>query len=262
VSSPLESLRAEIIVAHRQLTRHPVFSAIADLDDLRQFMEWHAFAVWDFMTLLKRLQRDLTGVSLPWTPPANPRAARLINEIVLAEESDLLPDGGALSHFELYLAAMREIGAETAQIESFVEQLKNGISLEAALARAGLAAPVAAFVRSTLQTAMNGEIEQVLGSFFFGRENVIPAMFQGLLQSWKLDPQAAPQFVHYLSRHIEIDQEHGKMTEAIIEEIVGDDPKRQEGLLNSALAALRQRHALWNALHERIVNEPRREVAE
>ena len=262
MSSSLEGLRGEIVAAHRQLTSHPVFSAIGDTEDLRQFMEWHAFAVWDFMTLLKRLQRDLTGLSLPWTAPANPRAARLINEIVLAEESDLLADGSVLSHFELYLGAMREIGADTAQIESFVDQLKNGISLEAALARAGLAAPVASFVRSTLQTAMHGEIEQVLGSFFFGRENVIPSMFKGLLQQWTLSPKSAPLFVQYLERHIEIDQQHGPMTETIIEEIIGDDAKRQEGLMTAALAALRQRHALWNALQERIAAEPRREVAE
>jgi hypothetical protein len=263
VRSSQENLRNEVEEAHRRLTRHPLFAAVRTVEDLRLFMEWHVFAVWDFMSLLKRLQRDLTGSALPWTPPANRRAARLINEIVLGEESDILPDGSPCSHFELYLGAMREIGADIAQIEAFVDSLRQGIALEAALARAGLAAPLASFVRSTLQTALQGGTEQVLGSFFHGRENVIPAMFAALLREWGVTREAAPLFVHYLERHIELDQQdHGPMTQAIIAEMVGEDGERQEKLLHSALAALRQRDVLWTALHAHLIDGPRRAVAE
>jgi hypothetical protein len=263
VRSSLDNLRGEIAEIHQRLTVHPVFAAVRTIEDLRLFMEWHVFAVWDFMSLLKRLQRDLTGSQLPWTPPANRRAARLINEIVLGEESDSLPDGSPCSHFELYLGAMREVGADTAQIEAFVESLRQGIALEAALARGGLAPPLAAFVRSTLQTALQGGLEQVLGSFFHGRENVIPAMFGALLQEWGVTRDAAPLFVHYLERHIELDQrDHGPMAEAIIAEMVGEDAERQERLLQTALSALRQRDSLWTALHAHLLDGPRRAVAE
>jgi hypothetical protein len=249
LTEDLDALRAAIDAEQDLLARHPLFAELQTLGDLRAFMEWHVFAVWDFLSLLKRLQRDLTCVTLPWTPPANPRAARLINEIVLGEESDRTPDGGALSHFELYRAAMIEVGADTGCIDAFLDCLAQGVALEAAIARAGVPAPVASFLRGTLRTAQQGSLEQVLGSFFHGRENVIPRMFAGLLDNWGVTREAAPLFVYYLDRHIALDsEEHGPAGEALITELVGEDEARQEALLSAALAALKQRGQLWDGL--------------
>ncbi len=249
MTEELAALRAAIAEEQASLSRHPVFAALQSLDDLQRFMEWHVFAVWDFLSLLKRLQRDLTCMTLPWTPPANARAARLINEIVLGEETDLLPDGSASSHFELYRRAMDEVGADAGCIDAFLDCLAQGVSLEAAIARASVPAPVASFGRSTLKTAVSGDLDQALGSFFHGRENVIPAMFSGLLTQWGMTREQAPLFVHYLERHIEIDAEqHGPAGASLIEEVVGEDPVRQQALLTAALAALKQRAALWDGL--------------
>ena len=249
MTEELDALRAAIAEEQDNLSRHPVFAALQSVEELRRFMEWHVFAVWDFLSLLKRLQRDLTCIAVPWTPPANPRAARLINEIVLGEESDLTPDGGTLSHFELYRAAMAEIGADTGCIDAFLDCLAQGVSLEAAIARAGVPAPVAAFMRATLKTALSGDLDQALGSFFHGRENVIPAMFSGLLSGWGVTRGQAPLFVYYLDRHIQVDaQQHGPAGARLIEEVVGEDPARQQTMLTAALAALKQRSLLWDGL--------------
>ena len=108
---------------------HPVFSAIHDLKCLRKFMEAHVFAVWDFMSLLKRLQRELTCVDIPWLPRADTQAALLINQIVLGEETDVGPAGDPVSHLGLYLAAMREVGASTAMFDNFQSVLACGSDL-------------------------------------------------------------------------------------------------------------------------------------
>ena len=62
-----------------QLLDHPVYAEVASIVDLRRFMEDHVFAVWDFMSLLKRLQQDLTCTKVPLFPANNARAARLID---------------------------------------------------------------------------------------------------------------------------------------------------------------------------------------
>ena len=79
------------------LLDHPLYSNVASTAGLRLFMEDHVFAVWDFMSLLKRLQQDMTCIRVPWFPVENARAARLINDIVIGEETDVDPDGDYVS---------------------------------------------------------------------------------------------------------------------------------------------------------------------
>ena len=119
------------------LLDHPLYAQVASVADLRRFMEDHVFAVWDFMSLLKRLQRDMTCIRVPWFPADNAKAARLINDIVIGEETDVGPDGSYISHLALYLRAMADIGASTRQFEKFRSLVLVGVPVEVALARIG-----------------------------------------------------------------------------------------------------------------------------
>ena len=109
-----------------RLVAHPIYGLIDGPERVRRFMETHVFAVWDFMSLLKALQQRLTCTSVPWFPTADAEARRLVNEVVLDEESDTLPEGGYASHFELYLGCMRQAGADTGPIERLLESLAAG----------------------------------------------------------------------------------------------------------------------------------------
>jgi Protein of unknown function (DUF3050) len=96
-----EQLRDTLTPLRHALLNHPIYAEVSSLSRLREFMQLHVFAVWDFMSLVKRLQSELTCNSLPWFPPINARIARFTNEVVLGEETDLSPDGKPISHFEL-----------------------------------------------------------------------------------------------------------------------------------------------------------------
>src|SRR5258708_7034182 len=115
-----------------QLLDHPVYAEVASVADLRRFMEDHVFAVWDFMSLLKRLQQDLTCTKGPWSPADNAGAARLINDIVMGEETDVDPDGSFVSPLDLSLRAMADVGAIPRQFDTFRSLARVGTSVEAA----------------------------------------------------------------------------------------------------------------------------------
>jgi len=212
-------------------------------------MSWHVFAVWDFMCLVKRLQRELTSTRHIWLPPESSLASRLINEIVLAEESDEIPDGSYKSHFELYLLAMAEVGADTGQIERFIALLQQGEPVADALEQVSADLVIREFVNKTMHTVTHGNLYQVLGSFFFGREHIIPEMFKSLLANWCLDESSAPMFVYYLNRHIELDGDsHGPAANKIINSLTHDNEMALQQLRASATEAINARIMLWDGL--------------
>ncbi len=237
-----------------QLKAHALFASVRSRDDLRRFMSWHVFAVWDFMSLVKRLQHEFTSVNLPWTPPARSSAARLMNEIVLGEESDTTPEGGYASHFDLYLAAMREVGADTSQIEYFIDLVRSSIAVDVALGMVNAPKPVQRFVQETITCAKGGSIFEVMGAFLYGREDAIPQMFKTLLGAWGLNREEAPTFVYYLERHIELDgASHGPAAERIVQHITHENPPRLAEIHRAGVAAIESRLALWNALQTELV---------
>jgi hypothetical protein len=225
---------------------------------LQIFMEAHVFAVWDFMSLVKRLQRDLTCVALPWLPPRNQRAAQLINQIVLGEETDIGPDGEPISHLELYLAAMREVGANPENFELFRSALSNGATLGTAFDRAAAPPFVRDFTGYTLEVAREAPLPVVMASFFYGREDAIPAMFSSLLEGWGVDAVQAPMFVYYLERHIEVDGgEHGPAAQAILDNAIGGDPQLQAQVLAAAHESIQARIGFWDGLLTSLRNRSR-----
>ena len=230
-----------------QLCGHPLFNEITSINKLQLFMESHVFAVWDFMTLTKRLQQDLTCTQLPWLPPADPHAARLINEIVLGEESDEHPRQGYCSHFELYLEAMAEVGANTCAINHFIALQRQGLDASAALLEVAAPAGVARFVSATLHIALSAPTHCVAAAFLHGREHVIPAMFKHLLQSDELIQHQAPTLYGYLARHIELDTEdHAPAAQLLLERLVSADPTYPPQAHDTALAAVESRITFWN----------------
>ena len=239
------------------LLEHPIYAQVAGVPDLRRFMEDHVFAVWDFMSLLKRLQQDMTCIRVPWFPAEDARAARLINDIVIGEETDLGPDGRYVSHLDLYRRAMDNVGASTRQFDTFCSLAQLGVPVESALARIGAPPHVRAFVGHTMALANSGSTEEVLAAFFYGREDIIPQMFQRLLDTLgsNHDNDRLRHFIYYIDRHIELDGDsHGPMGRELLDALVADAPDRQERALHAACRAIKARIGLWDGTMSKLRN--------
>ena len=189
----------------QQIEKHPLFNSMNSVADLKVFSEHHVFAVWDFMCLMKKLQSKITCITVPWFPPVNSLGARLINEIVTEEESDVSIDHRYLSHFELYIEAMQECGANTASIQQFLANLKSSQSLVQAFRNAKIPMPARTFVNTTFEI-LKLDTHQLIAAFVFGRESITDKMFAPIVNYLnQAGAQDTKKFQHYFQRHIDLE---------------------------------------------------------
>lgn len=251
----LNHLEEVLAPLRAKLNNHSLYRELEDLKDVRVFMENHVYAVWDFMSLLKSLQQSLTCVTTPWMPGKNAVLARFINEIVHGEESDINEEGTPKSHFEMYIDAMDEISASTMRIQNFLRKVEKGEPIMTAIEGADIHEKVKDFLRFTFETIHTAESHLIASVFTFGREDVIPDMFFEIIKNAEEKDQKSsyPKLTYYLERHIEVDGgEHGPLSLQMIEELCGDDEQKWSEVEASAIVALEQRIALWDAIQEEI----------
>jgi hypothetical protein len=250
----IERLEKNITEARERVIKHPLYANLDTHEALVTFMEHHIFAVWDFMSLLKSLQRNLTCVTVPWIPTGPTGSRRLINDIVMVEESDELGDG-FISHFELYVNGMREAGADTTAIDSLISLLREDRPVLDALREAGVPKSSIMFAGVTWSIIESKPVHCQAAAFAFGREDLIPDMFTQVVaineRSQKLNT-----FVDYLERHIEVDgEQHTPMAMQMVTDLCGDDETKWQEAAMTVNTALAARAQLWDDILSAIKNK-------
>jgi len=253
MSQRIENLEKVLAPYRQQLTVHPLYSALRLPNAVRTFMEEHVFAVWDFMSLLKGLQRGLTCVELPWKPTKNRTTRRFINEIVLGEESDLDQDGVPNSHFEMYINAMNQVGANT----EIIMQLVNDSNWKSSIPTLPIQDTTKEFMQFTFSVLEENKLHTIASAFTFGREDLIPDMFIEIVkESEKASDVSYSKFLWYLERHIQIDgDDHGPISLKMIEELCGDDDQKWEEVTEIAILSMQKRIGLWDGIAKKIAKQ-------
>ena len=200
----IEHIQKEIESLRQELKSHRLYEQLETIEDIKIFTQDHVFAVWDFMSLLKALQIELTCVSIPWVPRKKGKLTQFINEIALAEESDVDLSGESKSHFEMYLDAMGRMGSDTQKIEIFMSKITQNMPVSEALDFAEVPDAVKNFVKVTFDTIYSNDAHKIASAFTFGREDLIPDMFIEIIQQTH-EQESFKDFLYYLNRHVELD---------------------------------------------------------
>lgn len=250
----VERIRKAIAPLRQQIIGHKVYQAIKDLDDLKIFLQYHVYAVWDFMSLLKALQNNLTCTSVPWFPKGSAETRYLINEIVIGEESDIDSNGRRKSHFELYLDAMEQCGADCHQIHQFIETLKKTGYLDVAFTQSGTPQEARDFVDFTFRIIESEKDYLQAAVFTFGREDLIPGMFVSMVNDLHTNfPHSISDFKYYLERHIEVDGDHhSNLALQMLSNLCGDKDQLWEEVENAVVESLQKRIHLWDGVYRQI----------
>ena len=254
MSQQITALKKAIEATRNNITGHPVYAGIQKPDDLRRFMELHVYAVWDFMSLLKSLQINLTCTTLPWLPKNDADAGFLINEIVTGEETDVDMHGRRKSHFEMYIDAMEEAGADTGSIKGFIEALRNGSTPDEAFEYAKTPLAARKFVKYTFEIIRSGKAHLQAAVFTFGREDLIPDMFLSMIRDLESNHALnVSAFRYYLERHIEVDGgHHSQLALDMTARLCGNDPERWKEAEQASINALEMRVQLWDGVLAKI----------
>lgn len=254
----IETIYNSIRPQREILLQHPLYKKVQTVEHLHEFLESHVYAVWDFMSLLKALQSKLTCTTTPWIPIGNAEIRYLINEIVLAEETDINLEGKRQSHYEMYIDAMKAFGANTATIEHFISQVFSLQNIFVAIKQSHLHSNIKAFLGFTFSIIEQGKSHEIAAAFTFGRESLIPAMFTAILKKFQNNfPQTdLSKLIYYFQRHIQLDNdEHGPMALQMVSELCGDDAHKWKEVEEVSIQALEMRIGLWNAIEEKILEK-------
>ena len=251
-----ERIKESINPLTDNIVHHKLYSAIEDIQDMRIFMQYHVYAVWDFMSLLKSLQKNLTCVNVPWFPVGDADTRYLINEIVTGEESDVDLNGIRKSHFEMYLDAMDQCGADTSGIKVFIASLQTGSNLKDAFKIAKTPAAAQDFVNFTFEIINSNKTHLQSAIFTYGREDLIPGMFISILNDIDRNfPDSISIFKYYIERHIEVDGDHhSNLAIQMTDNLCGEDENKWDEALVSIKEALGKRINLWDGVFNEIVS--------
>ena len=244
----IEDIKKELEPFHLRLDQHPINESIDLLEKLKVFMAHHIFSVWDFMNILKTLQLEFTCMSIPWRPVDYPELARFIHEIVLEEESDDI-SGSITSHFSYYVHALSVIDPDNSIASSFLQDLESEKSYEDLIQASYIPKAAQEYLKANYQLIYQKPILEVAAVFAFGRELLIPRLFRHLLDQFKaFEHPEIKDFVLYLERHIDLDEDHhGPLAEKMVLSLMGSK-KDIETVKRVAKNALEARVLFWDGI--------------
>ena len=236
----------------KKLNSHELFETSINFSEkeLSIFMQYHVYAVWDFMSIVKSMQNYVCPSSFPWKPSKYTKngIAHLINEIVFSEESDVDDEGNYFSHFDLYIKSMNDVGADTSNIMNLIKNYEYDCSHNAFL---NISAPKEglSFIENTFKCIKTSKLSNIAAIFTFGRETTIPDMFLKILKKIDSENLKYANLRLYINRHIEVDSSrHGPLSLKLFEYTCNDNQETYDEAISYAIDSIDKRIQLWDGV--------------
>ena len=106
------------------------------------------------------------------------------------------------------------------------------------------------FVRRTFDYIDGGNLCAIASAFTFGREDLLPAVFQRIVDELNVEAGGGLEdFKYYLERHIGLDgKEHGPMANRLLLALCGSDESLLKVAEQTAVDCLKARLAFWDSI--------------
>ena len=229
------------------LESHNVYKRVCSDVALRFFLERHVICVWSYNAFLKSIYKDLSGRLLPINSNLHKEALKILSEIILEEEVVDLGNGKLLSHLELYLEAMMDVGCDMDSVFSFFDLIEMKIDPYVAAVKSGFVKEVCAYVRDVSRLLEQGIHERATALFYEG-EPYIPDNFLVMLYNLR-HTFKAESFLTYLNVHVEGLKAPGFSAAGRLVDIFCEfDDQFSEQAEKAAKLIMKARIKLWDAM--------------
>lgn len=250
-----KALNQQLTDFKNKLQAHPAFNSIQSLAELKIFSAYHIFLVWDYMSLLKSLQTQLTCIQTPWKPVQSPYARYLINSLVLKAESDIAADGNYASHYEMYRDAMQAMNADTGLMDNLMAHIETDMPVIKAIELSNIPGPLKDFLEYTFWVVQKSSLHEQAAVLCYGREGFGHLLlYQRVVALQGNHTNELQPLIYYLRHKNEINEKyHSQLSAILLEQLCGTDEKKWHEASQAANQSLRNRIRLFDFIHEKIV---------
>lgn len=247
ILNEIEDLKSE-------LAAHCLYTKLQHMEDIHIFMEHHVFAVWDFMSLAKALQLHLDATQVIEKQTDNSKILGFVNGILTGGETDPNKKEIVLSHLEMYLELMDEIGANTTNIKKLIASSAAGLDIHEAMQIAQLTDEQQRILNFTQTIIATNEIHKIAVAATLVPEGMISNRFLKILkETEERDNLLVPKFKNYLNRYKAIDgNDYGLLSLEMVTHFCDSDGKKWVDILDIAMKTLSHRIYLWDAIVDEI----------
>ena len=229
------------------LETHRIYDRLHDEASLRLFVEHHVICVWIYNYLMRDLYQEIANHIQPMSSQVQKEAIRLISELVLEEEVDEQNDGTLISHMEIYLEAMQDLGADVGPIMSFFDLLESGKDWVEAARQAHFPIESQLYFEK-INVFFESPVHERAALLFYEGEPYVPDSFLNKLNVLSQTAKTA-RLLEYFEKHIEGLKRPGfSAIGRLVELFCGDDEDLNAAAEARAEEAMKIRLEFWGQI--------------